>query len=768
MDSSELCSKDPLLYNQVKNVQYEENIKNAEKAEEIHEKHNCIGFEENIVLAVKECFFEDEIRCILIKKSKNGRKVKYHNRSCSNVAAVNKKVCERCDEWFTCLSAGLSSFSENISKNSKNYTENNTSVRPNQVKTESSLKNEDEEDDWIPGKPLDHPDSDLEENERKIVKRKEKKFSNKSLADEFKVEGGWICKVEGCGDILSQRRAWVKHVRSHTGKSKCKLCGAVVTKLAQHIKRRHPDEADKGIDSLNEETDKRERKPYTRTKPYNWEKETDANYEEDKNELGHFVCRYGECGKTFETKKTYLKHIFLTHEGGVDSKKKKICDICGNLITANNMRQHVRTVHTHKDQKNFACEHCGKEFKYKSELVIHLTHHTGEMNFACSGCAKRFRRAAEARICEKGHRGIFSFKCHMCDYKTNKKNHLDRHIESHLKATPYICPICGFKSGRKDNLKQHVEKRHCNASTTIKQLEDLYPDMYKIHETSEAASIAKTEALAENFARLHDDDELQEEDSLRMNNISDAANTHVNDGSSGPAGAQFKLEVDETNARGASVPYSDQKYMQNEVGMVGQVGSFSLSHSMASENSVKYGINDQESSRDNMEQKYITTNQHEINQAKQNDLLGYRQNERNSFQDQREGDSLAQGKNRLQEQLVAKQVETDVFVYRQNQQQDRITTQDQRDSSFLEQQRERMIGIADQRRRDHRQRLMIEQRERDRERLAAQLQIQLQERISQEQRERDNHQSQQQVNNGEQGNNSSSLAEMYHRIRSLE
>ena len=63
--------------------------------------------------------------------------------------------------------------------------------------------------------------------------------------------------------------------------------------------------------------------------------------------------------------------------------------------------------------------------------------------------------------------------------------------------------------------------------------------------------------------QLHDEDELQEEDSLRMNNISDAANTHVNDGSSGPAGAQFKLEVDETNARGASVPYSDQKYMQN-------------------------------------------------------------------------------------------------------------------------------------------------------------------------------------------------------------
>ena len=49
-----------------------------------------------------------------------------------------------------------------------------------------------------------------------------------------------------------------------------------------------------------------------------------------------------------------------------------------------------------------------------------------------------------------------------------------------FQATPYSCPICGFKSGRKDNLKQHIEKRHCSANTTIKQLEDMYPDMYKV------------------------------------------------------------------------------------------------------------------------------------------------------------------------------------------------------------------------------------------------------------------------------------------------
>ena len=64
-----------------------------------------------------------------------------------------------------------------------------------------------------------------------------------------------------------------------------------------------------------------------------------------RDEHGNYVCRWDECEKVFEKKKLYLKHIYLTHEGGSDKRKrKKICDICGNLIKANNMNQHVRKV----------------------------------------------------------------------------------------------------------------------------------------------------------------------------------------------------------------------------------------------------------------------------------------------------------------------------------------------------------------------------------------------------------------------------------------
>ena len=69
-------------------------------------------------------------------------------------------------------------------------------------------------------------------------------------------------------------------------------------------------------------------------------------------------------------------------------------------------------------------------------------------------------------------------------------------MKSHLKITPFQCPVCGFKSGRKDNLKQHIEKRHCTSSLSIKQLEEVYPDMYKLHESIEAAEQARRDAVA--------------------------------------------------------------------------------------------------------------------------------------------------------------------------------------------------------------------------------------------------------------------------------
>ena len=60
----------------------------------------------------------------------------------------------------------------------------------------------DEEDDWRPGKPLDQHEDDIEgvegEVKKSLIRRGEKGSEsssiNKGVADQYKVEGGWICK----------------------------------------------------------------------------------------------------------------------------------------------------------------------------------------------------------------------------------------------------------------------------------------------------------------------------------------------------------------------------------------------------------------------------------------------------------------------------------------------------------------------------------------------------------------------------------------------
>lgn len=66
---------------------------------------NCRGFAENVVLTVKNCFYEEEMRKILIEKS--GDNITYHDRLCSGLVpfegANTRLVSIQCNTWFNSL-----------------------------------------------------------------------------------------------------------------------------------------------------------------------------------------------------------------------------------------------------------------------------------------------------------------------------------------------------------------------------------------------------------------------------------------------------------------------------------------------------------------------------------------------------------------------------------------------------------------------------------------------------------------------------------------
>ena len=140
------------------------------------------------------------------------------------------------------------------------------------------------------------------------------------------------------------------------------------------------------------------------------------------------------------------------------------CDLCeAQFSDVGNLRRHKMTKH---EGVKYNCDQCDAEFSEQGNLKRHkLTKHDG-IRYDCNQCEARFY-----------------------DQNTLKKHQLTKHegvkIDGDGNTRPtnsYSCQICGFKCGKKPNLKSHIKRRHCTDTLSIKELEEMYPEMYKCHD----------------------------------------------------------------------------------------------------------------------------------------------------------------------------------------------------------------------------------------------------------------------------------------------
>ncbi|KYM82488.1 Zinc finger protein 91 [Atta colombica] len=212
----------------------------------------------------------------------------------------------------------------------------------------------------------------------------------------------------------------------------------------------------------------------------------DLMHKQDKDIIT-FTCSF--C--TFEStnKSTFYSHINRKHSTNRVIKRRKkpqeyLCNFCG-FESPNRRRLKEHLDRKHGSEYKYDCEHCGKKFKVKSDMRLHVRFKHMEDPVVCDICNKtcsntnslyvhkkwaHFKPKYKCEICNRRlvtqenldqhiflqHESRKSFTCEECGKSFNDNHRLKQHMMTHTGDRPYDCHICGKAFARRTAYRQHL------------------------------------------------------------------------------------------------------------------------------------------------------------------------------------------------------------------------------------------------------------------------------------------------------------------------
>ncbi|XP_035014195.2 telomere zinc finger-associated protein isoform X1 [Hippoglossus stenolepis] len=163
-----------------------------------------------------------------------------------------------------------------------------------------------------------------------------------------------------------------------------------------------------------------------------------------------FVCE--ECGHRASSRNGLQMHIKAIHR----NERPFVCTLCGHAFSQkNNLNMHLRI---HSGEKPFQCHLCGKTFRTQASLDKHHRTHTGERPFGCDVCEQRFtEKGALVRHKASKHEEGRPHCCHICGKTFKAREQLRVHLRRHKGMRKFECLDCGYKFTRQAHLRRHVQ-----------------------------------------------------------------------------------------------------------------------------------------------------------------------------------------------------------------------------------------------------------------------------------------------------------------------
>ncbi|XP_068997672.1 telomere zinc finger-associated protein isoform X1 [Embiotoca jacksoni] len=163
-----------------------------------------------------------------------------------------------------------------------------------------------------------------------------------------------------------------------------------------------------------------------------------------------FVCE--ECGHRASSRNGLQMHIKAIHR----NERPFVCTLCGHAFSQkNNLNMHLRI---HSGERPYQCHLCGKTFRTQASLDKHHRTHTGERPFSCDVCEQRFtEKGALVRHKASKHEEGRPHCCHICGKTFKAREQLRVHLRRHKGMRKFECVDCGYKFTRQAHLRRHVQ-----------------------------------------------------------------------------------------------------------------------------------------------------------------------------------------------------------------------------------------------------------------------------------------------------------------------
>ncbi|XP_015241207.1 PREDICTED: uncharacterized protein LOC107091662 [Cyprinodon variegatus] len=140
-------------------------------------------------------------------------------------------------------------------------------------------------------------------------------------------------------------------------------------------------------------------------------------------------------------------------QGKLFNVKPYKCSECGKTFRHRSVLElHMRI---HSKDKPYQCKVCGKGFRFSSYLQQHLIIHTGKKPYKCPDCGKDFAFLQNMRTHQKLHQEK-PFRCTSCRKGYSDETQLQHHMLSHNGDKPHKCDLCDKSFGLAYLLRDHM------------------------------------------------------------------------------------------------------------------------------------------------------------------------------------------------------------------------------------------------------------------------------------------------------------------------